>query len=744
MDQADPAEELAATKLRPPVLPRGLVRRAPLVDALDAATDGRTRLVLVSAPAGAGKSTLVGSWAAGRPDGSVAWFQVEDADADPARFWAYVTLALDRVVAGVADRVLPAVRASGGDAAVVVPRLVNALDAHAGAITLVVDDYHLIDAPVVHEGFERFLELAPPHVLVVVATRLDPPFRLGRLRVRRELVDIRARDLRFEGADAAALVGVAGNDAPGSGATVNGTAGIDDAEVERLVARTEGWAAGLVLAGLSLGAGGGFAGFENGDRLVAEYLTDELLDALDDDDRHRMLRTAILDRLAGPLVDAVCGTTDGAAWLHRLAGVNQLVIGLDGSGTWFRYHHLLRDVLRAEAGRVITGELDGLHLRAADWFESTGRAVDAIDHTLAAGDRARAAALLASQATTLLNAGQFTTLVRYLGAVGEAADHNVGCAALAGWLALSQGSWDDGARWLLRAIELADGDAAHPEVAPLAITASLTSGDVATGLTIARTVHDRGDHTRTARLAMMVGGAFVLGGDPARAAGPLAEAAALAEREPDHYVAVVTPVFGAMAAVELGDRGRATRLAEQSIALAVEVAHEDAPLACLAMSALGRVSDDPEWAAGLVRRGAELAARSPDNLFLAYAHTCAGEVLCAAGEPDGPDHLVEARRVVAGCRDPGSVGADLARIEARHRVASASAPDPVPELVEEPTDRELAVLRYLPSGLSQREIAAELYVSINTVKTHTRGLYRKLGVTDRREAIHRARRLGLL
>ncbi|MCB1004042.1 MAG: hypothetical protein KDB35_07620 [Acidimicrobiales bacterium] len=240
----------------------------------------------------------------------------------------------------------------------------------------------------------------------------------------------------------------------------------------------------------------------------------------------------------------------------------------------------------------------------------------------------------------------------------------------------------------------------------------------------------------------MAGGTFVTAGLPDDAAEALDLAATLAEEEPDHFVAVVTEVFRAIGAVEAGDRHGAAAHARRALAAADRFGNHHAPLVTLAHSVLGRTTDEPADGVAAALLGAEEAGTSPRNLFLGYAEACAGDVLCAAGEPGGPDHLAAARAIVDAAPDPGIVGTYLERAEARHRVAAT--PATAPELVEPLTDRETAVLRYLPSTLSQREIAGELYVSLNTVKTHASGLYRKLGVASRGQAVQRARELGLL
>ena len=302
--------------------------------------------MLVSAPAGSGKSTLVASWASAHGS-AVAWLQLEESDADAARFWVSVVAAIGRAEPELAARLEPIVLGSMGAGQVVVPALVNELAALHHRLVVVLDDYHLIDDPAVHRGVESLIDLCPPQLTLVLVTRADPPFRLGRMRVRGRVREIRASDLRFDSDEAAALLGDAAN-------------GLGAQRLDDLCERTEGWAAGLVLAGLSLERSDDtdrfVRTFRGDDHLVAGYLTDELLAALDPDERRRMVEAAVLHRLSGPLLDSVTGSDDGAAWLDGLAARNQLVIRLDAAGEWFRYHHLFRDMLLLEArGRCRIG-----------------------------------------------------------------------------------------------------------------------------------------------------------------------------------------------------------------------------------------------------------------------------------------------------------------------------------------------------------------------------------------------------
>ncbi|MET0908480.1 MAG: AAA family ATPase, partial [Ilumatobacteraceae bacterium] len=458
---------LAATKLRPPALPVRLVDRSRLAAVLDEADAAAVPVVLVSAPAGSGKSTLVAGWAATR-DRRVAWLQVEESDADPARFWVSVVGAIGRTCPEIGANLESLVAGSLGAGQVVVPALVNEVASLTGRLVVVVDDYHLIDDPDVHRGMERLIDLCPPQLTLVLITRADPPFRIGRMRVRGRVREIRAGELRFAPSEAAALLGHIAD-------------GLDAARLDDLCERTEGWAAGLVLAGLSLertdDADRFIETFRGDDQLVVGYLTDELLAALDPPERQRMVEAAVLHRLSGSLLDAVTGSQDGAPWLEGLAARNQLVIRLDAVGEWYRYHHLFRDMLLVEARRTIADRLPDLHRRAAVWFEASDHPAAAIDHLLAAGDRERAMYLMRFVGPDLLGRGQLRTLRNLLERLSVGGDLDAICSTLSGWDRYLTGDYVEAQRLLDRATETLPADIDPMRTMPLRINLALGTGD---------------------------------------------------------------------------------------------------------------------------------------------------------------------------------------------------------------------------------------------------------------------------
>src|ERR1700722_7224513 len=396
---------LLATKLHVPRLQPGFVPRPRLVAALgEGLVRGR---VLVCAPAGFGKTALLADWARGdgRP---VAWLGLDGGDSDPARFWRYAVAALDRARPGLAGRggQLPSHSPEG-----VLTARINELAADPGPDggLLILDDYHLIDSEPVHESVAFLLENLPPGLRVVISGRADPPLPLARLRARGQLAELRVADLRFTTDEAAGLLREAiGAELPG-------------AAVAALVARTEGWAAGLQLAGLSLRGhadpAGFAAAFGGSHRFVLDYLADVVLDGQSGEVRAFLLETSVLERLSGELCDAVTGRAGSQALLQDIERAGLFLVPLDEVRGWWRYHHLFADLLRARLQAEQPGRVPALHRAAATWCEEHDLADDAVRHALAAGDAAWDARLVERHAETLLGRSEGATLRGWLSAL---------------------------------------------------------------------------------------------------------------------------------------------------------------------------------------------------------------------------------------------------------------------------------------------------------------------------------------
>ncbi len=410
---------LLETKLYVPQSPRRLVLRPRLSERLDGGA--ASKLMLVSAPAGFGKTTLLAEWLGTEPAGpgspagerSVAWVSLDRGDNQPASFWTYLISALQTVAPGVGASALALLQAAPpAPITTVLTTLLNDLGGLGHDIVLVLDDYHVVDAAEVQEGMVFLLDHVPPRLHLVIAGRADPALPLARLRARGELVEVRAADLRFTPEEAVAYL--------------NGVMGLQltAADVAALEGRTEGWIAALQLAALSMqgrdDVAGFIAGFAGDARYVVDYLVEEVLQRQSDRVQSFLLQTSVLDRLSGPLCDAVTGDGGGKAMLESLDRGNLFLVPLDDRRRWYRYHHLFADVLRARLLDEQPDVVPALHRRASDWYEANGERAVAIDHALAAGDFDRAADLVELAAPALQRLRQEGMLRRWMEALPDA------------------------------------------------------------------------------------------------------------------------------------------------------------------------------------------------------------------------------------------------------------------------------------------------------------------------------------
>ena len=426
---------LIATKLYVPKPRRGLVTRPRLLERLRRGAD--SRLTLVSAPAGFGKTTLLAEWLGETlgEDHSVAWLSLDPSDNEPSSFWTYVVTALQTAVPGVGSGALELIASSPLPTDLVFTTLLNELAAAPGEVWLVLDDYHLADSHDVRDGMTFLLEHLPPHVHVVLSTRADPDLPLARWRVRGELVEIRAADLRFTSDEAATYLNAAtGLHLPAG-------------DVEVLEERTEGWIAALQLAALSIqgreDVSSFIAQFAGNDRYIVDYLVEEVLAHQPEPVREFLLHTAVLDRLTGQLCDAVTGHDDGSHMLATLQRANLFLVALDDQREWYRYHHLFVDVLRA---RLLAEQPDLvalLHQRASRWYQAHDSAEEAVRHALAARDFDRAAYLMELAVPAIRRNRQEAILLSWLKALpDDAVRRSPVLSVFYGYLLMESGDLD--------------------------------------------------------------------------------------------------------------------------------------------------------------------------------------------------------------------------------------------------------------------------------------------------------------
>ena len=678
--------------LRAPQLGRHHVVRERVDALLDEAIEAS--LVLMSAPAGAGKSTALSGWLE-RRDGEGHWYSLESEDNDPAVFWPSLAEALDLAGANQITDPRAVARALGTEAG------------RSGTpIVLVLDDYHVVTNPTIHSGIDQLLVEAPSILRLVIGTRHDPPLMLARLRADDALQEIRFDDLQFDDADVAALL----NETMRIGLTAS--------ELARLTERTEGWAVGVQLVGLSLrnqaDHGAFIDEFAGDDRHVADYLRDEVLARLPERVERFLVDTAILDRMNAPLCQAVSGIEESQQILEELDRLNLFMIPLDHRRRWFRYHHLFAEWLRLQAN----DDPRERHRRAGEWLAEHGFPGDAVRHLVAAGEADRAADVIDGAHWVLVGQGREETLRDWTRQLpGEVLRRRPRLTLNAAWAAHKAGRWDD-VRNLLAEFTAAAGfdidpapDAAlvQAEVALLDSGRLVAQGEVADAARIAEDALGlvaRDEPRARTGLLLVIGRCRLAEGDLDGARRAFTDARELAA--PFHAVSIVQLIARAHLA-ELDRRAGQPAAAEAASRAAIDFAEAsglaDNPECTVAYLTLGNVLLDSgriDEATEAINRGTELAGRVP------YV---AREIEAAAANQ-------RLQTVVPG------------------RVATG--------LVEQLTGREYSVLRLLPSSLTTREIASELYLSLNTVKTHSRAIYRKLGVQTRHEAIEQARHRKLL
>lgn len=831
-----------ATKLFVPKLRRGLVARPRLLRRMDGGADAR--LTLVSAPAGFGKTTLLSAWLHQGPAGGrgVAWLSLEAADNEPASFWTYVVTALRGPVPGVGRAALVELLASAPvPTELMLVTLLNELAAAPDEVWLVLDDYHLLGDHEIGQGMTFLLEHLPPNVHVVLCTRADPDLPLARWRARGELVEIRAADLRFTSEETAAYLTEA----------IGRELAAEDVEV--LEQRTEGWIAALQLAALSLRDRSDVSGFINrfagDDRYIVDYLIEEVLAQVPTAVRQFLMQSAVLDRLIGPLCDALTGRADGSEMIQILERRNLFIVALDDRREWYRYHHLFADVLRVRLLSEQKDEVPLLHQRASQWYERHDLIEEAVRHALAARDFDRAAHLMELAVSVIrrhrreammygwLKALPVDTVRRspvlslFYGSMLMASGDLSGVEpwlddaerALAGigedealpWaetkdlltlpstiamyraaLAQARGDATGTADHARRALDLAgpDDHLARGGAAGFLGFAAWATGDVSRALeTFAQAVaslHAAGSVVDELSGTVMLSDLWLVAGQPNRARRLCAQALALAETHGAPVRRAIAELHVAVSEmdIEVGD----LESAEQHLATAAALA--DLPMTesrfrwFVAKALLARAGGDPEGAIQLLNQAEQLyrpgffpevrpiaAIRARiwiEQGSLSEAADWARErgvsVTDEARYLREFDHLTLVRLLLAQhrARPDSEVIAQAARLldrlyeaaEATGRAGSVlqirllqalvrdaqgrrpQAPSPIDSLSE----RELDVLRLLDSELTGPEIARELFVSHNTVRTHTKHIFTKLEVTNRRAAVLRAREQGLI
>ncbi|RRR45209.1 LuxR family transcriptional regulator [Mycolicibacter terrae] len=734
---------LLDTKVHVPTLGSQLVHRAPLLEALSAGR--RRKLTLLSAPAGWGKTTLLAQWAAGAgEDRRFGWLSLDSSDNDPVWFWMYVVAALQKIDAQIGSRAVELLTMGADPTQVVLPTLLNDLETITDPIVLVLDDYHLVVNRTVHEQLAFVISRMPTNLHLVLATRSDPMLPLARLRASGELAEVRTADLRFGAGEANRLLNeVLGLDLP-------------DADIQLLHRRTEGWAAGLYLAALSLAGRSDTAAFirtfAGDNRHIVDYLMAEVLESQPPQIRSFLLRTSVLGRLSGALCDATLQTSGSASVLDKIERDNLFVVPLDMSRHWYRYHQLFGELLRTELHRAEPDLVADLHRRAAAWYEAEGLVDEAVRHLIPAGETVHAADLIAGDWVNEFNGGGLSTVSGWLDLLpGDTVLQDPRLSLARAWLALSTGQLDDAAKWIeaVEAAAAADDDAISAQVVVLRAVHSFKTAEVAAALEGARRAISL--DLRTAPLSRSsahstYGSALYFSGSTNEARAAFERAAQLAEKVGDRRVHSYALGYLALISAERGqlaDAERQIRRASGSSRNLEDGEHFVDAMVALAAAQLLATRGDIPAAAVAADRAVMSARHGGASLEVAKALLVKAGVFERLGDQESANAVLdEARTLIRGCADVGITATLLASVEPS--AAGAGGPRMVVGAVgEQLTPKELEVLRLLATRLSRREIGARLYVSLNTVKTHQRAIYRKLGVEHRAAAVRRARELGL-
>jgi LuxR family transcriptional regulator, maltose regulon positive regulatory protein len=705
----------------------------------------RAALVLLAAPPGFGKTTLLGQWR-DLDERPFAWLTLDPSDNDPTSLWTGIVEAIRRVRPGFGSAAGAALRATHVDVLdALIPLVVHELDALDGCLVLVLDDYQAIDNAACHESLAFFMDAMPSTVQLVLSSRADPPIPIAKLRAAGELVELRALDLCFTEEEQAAFL------------NERLSLGLDPGALGVLHERTEGWPAGVYLASLTLrstrDAAGFVASFGGSNRHVVDYLTEVVLGGLDSEQRDFLLATSILESLSAPLCDAVTGWTGSADRLAELERANLFLIPLDDRRERYRYHQLFADLLRAQLAQRQPELVPELHRRAYEWLVASGDLDAALTHALAAPELDAAADLVARQWLEYPHAylGRAReTLRRLEGFSAEAFQRDGRLAVVRAWV---QGMLQRREEFeaSLATAERAEGGSVLPdgtrvEDAAAVIRACFPWGDAAR-------VHAAAEATQglTERLPaswqpaalLALGRARMLAGDQAGAVDPLERAFAAGCRSERWLLAAAAQARLARIALAARDIELAETRARDALRTLDARDLSDHPGAGVVHVALGAVlarRGEADDAGDLLVRGLARLRQRGDLLEIADALLVYAPVRRVLVSLASARALVEEARVLlADCPDPGAVGVELEEV-ARSLTPAHRRVDGASEL----TERELEVLSYLAEGLAKRDIGRVLFLSYNTIHSHTKSIYQKLRVSSRQAAVERARELGAL
>lgn len=767
---------LLATKLYLPQTRTNSIARPRLLQLLDRGLE--SKLILVSAPAGFGKTTLVTEWVhrLRSPDTpsqihnpqstfrnpSISWLSLDESDNDPNRFLSYLVAALQKVDATIGASVQMMLQTPQPPSLeLLLTMVINDLSSVSGSILLVLDDYHVITTEAIHEAITFLIEHLTPSLKIVMTTRTDPPLPLSRWRVRRLMTEIRQRDLRFVEAETATFLhnalGVA----------------LADEDVKALEARTEGWIAGLQLAALSMQRPSDRSSFiqhfTGNNAFVIDYLVEEVLQHQPIAVQQFLLQTSILQRFCAALCDAVTGRSDGRAMLDALQRANLFVISLDEERHWFRYHHLFAEVLQSRLRHNHALALTRLHLSASEWYERAGLPDEALQHALAAQALEQAAQIVEVYGVPLLLRSEVITLTRWLQALPTIlTETRPQLAVLAAWVAMVSRQLDQLA-YLVNTLPILHSpdldEQVQSQVLILRAYLAFFRGDFAQSVFDAR----QSLHLIPPDLPSLRASALLILGSGLLRVNELAEAEAVLQET------VVTGrvggnLYNVMLAYHILSRFQSGRgdmsqaLATLNEALQVAQQHGQALIPAvgviyIGLGALWVVPEQYEQAINTLQKGEELTKACFQLDILLYgweaqvklhlAHGSRSQALVVVDEAEmwlkqiSVDRLM-AQHSLQSLHNLRMIITQSPILDQAHNLEIQNPKSPIQNLIEPLSERELEVLRLVAEGFSNNQIADQLIVTVGTVKKHLNTIFGKLGVGSRTQAIVRAREVKLL
>ena len=735
------APPLVEAKLSAPRVRRGVIDRPRILRALDA----DAVLTLAEAPAGYGKTTAIRIWCATR-DAALAWVTLDADDNDPSRMWRYVATAVDRIRPGLGRPALQRLGAAGSPIEHAVDELMSAVATYGDPVILVLDDLQAVTDLDCFSALEHAVLHMPGNMRMVVGTRIDPALGLAHLRAERRLTELRASDLAFNSTEAHTLL------------VDLGELDLSPEQIDVLVQRTEGWPAALVLAGLWLRTldepAERVAEFGGDQRFVADYLSTEVLAALDDDHRVFLESVAVLGQFTPELCDAVLERTDSAETLAELERANLLLSRLENDDLW-RVHQLFAEYAGAQLEASDPGASSRIHLRAATWLRAQGRPVEAISHASAAAEHKLVAELLAEHTLTLIRTGAGRTLLRLAGTLPDDVliEHPEVAVFAAAASVVVSGSTLARRRYLglVEQAQAARPDESNPYLEAVARFVRILSIEDGVGQAV-------DDGRRASELAKDISDELVSGTLTAYAralyfAGDLDQSRTIGLRvlehpQIKHRAPSMLHAHTTLALVAVGEErlSSARTHAEQAREAIGQLGMSRSWLGANVSAAMGVVL---EAEGQLAEAEHELATAehffrdSEPTLHHAWLLVRIARVRARRGRLDhAAEALRLAREALVELPDAG-VLPGLAK-DVERELAQANERAGTGAVLETPSEAELAVLRLLATDLSSREIGEQLFLSPNTVHSHRKALYRKLGVHSRADAIARATALDLL